>query len=71
MWGMNKLSQHLTATGLTQQAFAEKVNVTQPTVNRWLNGARPSWEKAAEIERVTDGAVPMLSWIASDQGSAA
>ena len=57
------LAHHLATTGKTQQAFANEVNVTQPTVNRWLNGARPSWEKAAEIERITKGAVPMSSWV--------
>ena len=54
---------------MTQKAFADAVSVSQPTVNRWLSGAKPSWEKAAEIERVTGGKVPVTSW--AEQSSSA
>ncbi|MBE9635760.1 helix-turn-helix transcriptional regulator [Salipiger pacificus] len=55
---------------MTQQAFADAVGVSQPTVNRWLNGAMPSWGKAAAIERVTGGVVPVASWVAEPSSEA-
>lgn len=55
---------------MTQSAFAAKIGVSQPTVHRWLTrGARPNWETAAEIERMTDGAIPMSSWVNQDFSS--
>jgi len=62
---MSTLAEYLKAAGMTQSAFAAAVNVSQPTVNRWLGGAKPSWEKAAEIERITNGAVPVSAWVAT------
>ncbi|HBT01626.1 MAG TPA: hypothetical protein DEB47_17620 [Citreicella sp.] len=59
---MGNLATFLQSSGMTQKAFADAVKVSQPTVNRWLNGAKPSWDKAAEIERVTGGAVPVSAW---------
>ncbi|MHA7870608.1 MAG: helix-turn-helix domain-containing protein [Salipiger thiooxidans] len=66
---MITLAQFLKSSGMTQKAFADAVSVSQPTVNRWLSGAKPSWEKAAEIERVTGGKVPVTSW--AEQSSSA
>ncbi|WP_158963940.1 helix-turn-helix domain-containing protein [Chachezhania sediminis] len=59
---MVTLAQYLKSSGLTQKAFAEAVGVSQPTVNRWLSGSKPSWEKAAAIERITGKQVPLSAW---------
>ncbi|WP_081749873.1 helix-turn-helix transcriptional regulator [Roseivivax marinus] len=60
---MTRLASYLKETGLTQDAFAQLVNVRQPTVHRWLHGtASPSWKTAAKIEKLTDGAVPVSAW---------
>ncbi|MDG4650087.1 helix-turn-helix transcriptional regulator [Roseibacterium sp. SDUM158017] len=61
---MAHLASYLKTSNLTQGAFADALGVSQPTVNRWLKGqAKPSWEKAAEIERVTGGMVPVSAWV--------
>ncbi|MCA0945874.1 helix-turn-helix transcriptional regulator [Salipiger pacificus] len=60
---MATLAQFLKQSQMTQRAFADAVGVSQPTVNRWLNGAMPSWARAATIERVTGGKVPVASWV--------
>jgi DNA-binding transcriptional regulator YdaS (Cro superfamily) len=59
---MMTLASYLNASKISQADFAASVGVQQPTVHRWLHGARPSWDKAALIERVTDGAVPIAAW---------
>jgi len=60
---MTNLASYLRAARLTQGAFASMLNVSQPTVNRWIKGqSRPTWDKAAEIERATKGAVPVSAW---------
>ncbi|WP_088648248.1 helix-turn-helix domain-containing protein [Marinibacterium profundimaris] len=66
---MSSLAEYLKSSGMTQKAFADAVNVSQPTVNRWLSGSKPSWSKAAEIERLTEGKVAVASWVASNPPS--
>ena len=60
---MEKLATYLADQKMTQQAFADLVGVTQPTVNRWLGGSRPSWAVASIIATVTKGAVPVSAWV--------
>lgn len=67
---MSHLAQFLKSSGMTQKAFADAVNVSQPTVNRWLGGAKPTWKKAAEIERVTEGKVPVSAWVEQSSSAA-
>jgi len=60
---MSNLASYLRAAQLTQGAFASLLGVSQPTVNRWIKGqSRPTWDKAAEIEKATQGAVPVSAW---------
>ena len=59
---MMTLSAYLKDSKMSQADFASAVGVKQPTVHRWLNGARPSWGKASEIERITSGKVPVAIW---------
>jgi DNA-binding transcriptional regulator YdaS (Cro superfamily) len=59
---MMTLASYLSASNTSQAEFALAVGVKQPTVHRWLNGARPSWDTAAKIEKATNGAVPIAVW---------
>ena len=53
-----KLPNYLGKTKTTQQAFAEKLGVTQGLVHQWLYGlTRITPAKAKAIEKVTAGAV--------------
>ncbi len=52
------LSEYLIENNLTQQNFADMLNVSQPTVSKWLQGlTRPSWEVIKLITEETEGAV--------------
>lgn len=62
IWGMMTLASYLSASNTSQAEFALAVGVKQPTVHRWLKGARPSWDTAAKIEKATNGAVPIAVW---------
>lgn len=69
---MENLASYLKASKMTQSAFAKIVGVKQPTVHRWLNNlGRPSWGKASEIERITNGAVPVSAWADKSANGAA
>lgn len=68
---MMTLASYLEESGISQAEFALAVGVKQPTVHRWVHGSRPSWDKAYEIERVTDGKVSIAVWAPVEQGSAA
>jgi len=51
-----KLAEYLKSEGLSQQAFADQLGVTQGLVYQWLNMVlRISAEKAVQIETVTNG----------------
>ncbi|PJN95097.1 hypothetical protein CNY89_10530 [Amaricoccus sp. HAR-UPW-R2A-40] len=61
---MNMLSDHLQRHGITQAQFADRAGVNQGFVSRLCRGlVMPSLEKAAHIERITGGEVPMSSWV--------
>lgn len=68
IWCMMTLSEYLKAERLSQSAFAERLgNVDRSLVSRWCageGGTRPTFERMLEIERVTDGKVPVASWAA-------
>ena len=58
---MDRLKKHLKRNGITQQAFAEQIGVTQPTVWEWLNGrSKPSAKKLVLISRVTGLSIDKL-----------
>ena len=63
---MMTLHSYLTGAKISQADFAALVGVKQPTVNRWVNGARPSWEAAAKIEQATSGKVPVGVWVSQN-----
>lgn len=49
---MNCVARHLEKHGITQEQFAERIGVSQPTVWAWVRGEkRPELENAAKIAR--------------------
>lgn len=68
--GMMTLASYLKDSGISQADFALAVGVKQPTVHRWLHGARPSWDKAVRIEQFTEGKVPVSIWAEANRGAA-
>jgi transcriptional regulator with XRE-family HTH domain len=63
---MDKLITYLRDNGISQAAFAARVGVGQATVSKLCAGQiAPSLQTAAAIEKATNGAVPMSSWIES------
>lgn len=63
MYGMETLSQYLTAEGVSQVTFAAAVGRTQATISRLASGeARPSLKLALAIEHATSGRVPCAVW---------
>jgi plasmid maintenance system antidote protein VapI len=63
---MNALSKHLQARRITQTAFAIEVDTTPATISRICAGVfPPSLDLAVRIDRATDGAVPVASWVTS------
>lgn len=61
---MKQLADYLTSNGIKQSHFAGLLGIHPSVLSRFLNGgARPSLETAFEIERVTGGGVPAVSWV--------
>lgn len=57
------LEAYLKAPDRTQAALADAAKTSQPTINRYVTGARfPDADMAREIDRATDGAVPFALW---------
>ena len=59
---MITLSSYLKDAKISQVQFAKIIGVKQPTVHRWLNGARPSWDAAFKIQKATKGKVSIGVW---------
>jgi DNA-binding transcriptional regulator YdaS (Cro superfamily) len=61
---MTHLAAYLAETGMKQNKLAELVGIHPSVLSRFLKGdARPSLDTAFEIERVTGGGVPAVSWV--------
>lgn len=61
--GVRLLAKYIEAESLTLEGFAERVGVSDVTVHRWVKGkARPSYDKACEIARATDGKVGVAAF---------
>ncbi|MBT0778036.1 helix-turn-helix transcriptional regulator [Paracoccus sp. pheM1] len=64
---MTMLEHHLRASEETQAQFASRIGVRQGTVSKLMRGlVTPSLKLAQRIERVTNGAVPVSSWVDPD-----
>jgi len=56
--------QHIIASGRSQSAWAVKLGISKGYLSGILSGAkRPGLDLAVRIERLTDGAVPVDSWV--------
>lgn len=50
----------------SQKALAVRLGCSESLTWRWMAGTRrPSYELAASIERLSDGAVPVAAWARS------
>lgn len=59
---MHPLVQYRTANSITQAALADLISVDQSVLSRFERGlARPKWETAQRIERVTEGDVTAVA----------
>lgn len=64
---ITSLADFRVKNGMTYDQLGEFLGFDRRAKSRaWelCNGSRPSLALAAQIERVTDGAVPMQSWVA-------
>lgn len=53
-----KLAEYLSDNGLTQTAFAAKIEAAQVEISRFATGDRlPPWHKMLKIYKATKGAV--------------
>lgn len=49
---------------MSQEQFAKKVDVSRPTLSRFINGhLLPCVDTAIAIEKVTNGAVSVGGWV--------
>jgi DNA-binding transcriptional regulator YdaS (Cro superfamily) len=59
-----QLFEWLPANGVSQRMFAPRINVSQPTLSRYLKGLTiPNAITAAKIAEVTGGEVTMEDWV--------
>tara|TARA_Y100001937_G_scaffold18847_1_gene26022 strand:- start:13 stop:201 length:189 start_codon:yes stop_codon:yes gene_type:complete len=59
-----KLTQYLVQNEISQKKLAEILQVSQPTVHKWLNNkAIPSGKRIIQIEKLTDGNVRARDFI--------
>lgn len=57
-------ADHITKSGATRSAWADRLGISKSFLSDLLNGNRtPSLELAVRIERMTEGAVPAACWI--------
>ncbi|TIU66266.1 MAG: helix-turn-helix transcriptional regulator [Mesorhizobium sp.] len=58
-----KLAQYLSDNKITQLVFAEKVGVSQVTINRYVKGERfPDFEMIEKIFQASDKQVTVTDW---------
>lgn len=58
-----QLYEYLIEAGVSQNAFADKIGVSQPTLHRYLIGSTyPTVVKAIQIENVTNKKVRVHDW---------
>ena len=66
---MNALAKYLKESGRSAMEFSRSVGAAPSQISRLLSGERgPSIPLALEIERETDGAVPVASWVKKGEG---
>lgn len=61
----NKVEKYFSVEGNSPSSLAGKIGCAPSTITRSLKGERePSFSLAKEVDRVTDGAIPALDFIA-------
>lgn len=66
-----KLAAYLREKNIDAKEFAKSINVKQPSVSRYLTGARiPRPEKIKAIQEATDGAVTANDFFSSAEAVA-
>ena len=63
-------ARYLTETKTPQSKIAKALGVREATVSAWKAGGRPRLHLALALERMTDGAVPVSSWVEDQEGAA-
>lgn len=60
---MEKIEAYLKDNGLSQRQFAELIGVDESLVSRYMaKTTKPKVERMFEIERITNGGVPVSAW---------
>jgi transcriptional regulator with XRE-family HTH domain len=59
-----RFPEWLKQSGMTQEAFAAKVGVTQGRISQIIQGKPPSWKLAAKIKEATGGEVSADDFLA-------
>lgn len=69
--GTIALNNYVQRTGVSYTAIAASLGVTGHAVYGWLRGtSRPRIELWPQIERLTDGSVPVIAWTQAIEPSA-
>ena len=64
---MSQFATYVKAVATSRSDLAKEMGISRPYLSLILTGRRrPSLELAIRIERLTDGAVPVSSWIANE-----
>lgn len=64
MDGPELLAKHLKAKRQTQAEFVEAHGLSSSLLSMWLSRKRrPGLESAVALEKATEGAVPVASWL--------
>jgi len=64
---MNTFRETILRSGETQAEWARRLDVSRGYLHGIINGTkRPSLSLAIRIERLTNGAVPVESWVEED-----
>lgn len=53
--------------GLSQRELADRLGLKQPAIAQWETGGRPDLAKALELQSLTEGHVPAVSWGYTDE----
>lgn len=66
--GRTLLIDHIERYGISKRVFAEASGISAPMLSHLLAGKRnATLVVAANIERASDGAVPVHSWLENEQ----
>lgn len=61
-----KFADHLAQRGLSQEAAAKELGITQGRVSQLVKGGRPGWKLTARIKDWSGGRVTPDDWLSDD-----